>query len=88
MILSEKNNMKKISVIIAKRHHTSLTLEEEFYQELLFIAQEKSLSLNDLITEIDSARTTNNLSSAVRIYILNYLKTRLNHKLSLPKRVR
>lgn len=80
--------MKKISVIIAKRHHTSLTLEEEFYQELLFIAQEKSLSLNDLITEIDSARTTNNLSSAVRIYILNYLKTRLNHKLSLPKRVR
>lgn len=79
--------MKKISVIIAKRHHTSLTLEEEFYQELLFIAQEKSLSLNDLITEIDSARTTNNLSSAVRIYILNYLKTRLNHKLSLPKRV-
>ncbi len=70
--------MKKISVIIAKRHNTSLTLEEEFYTELTRIARQKSISLNELITEIDANRTEQNLSSAVRVYILNYLKNELN----------
>lgn len=70
--------MKKISVIIAKRHNTSLTLEEEFHMELTRIARQKSISLNELITEIDANRTEQNLSSAVRIYILNYLKNELN----------
>lgn len=70
--------MKKISVVIAKRHSTSFTLEEEFYEELLHLADQKKCSINKLITEIDSARTSKNLSSAVRIYILNELKKELN----------
>ena len=35
--------MKKISVVIAKRHSTSLTLEDEFYEELLRIAGQKKM---------------------------------------------
>ncbi len=66
--------MLKRSVIIAGRHNTSISLEEEFLIELEAIAKIKNQTLNQLITEIDSARTTNNLSSAIRIYILQYLK--------------
>ena len=66
--------MKKISVVIAKRHSTSLTLEDEFYEELLRIAGQKKCGINELITKIDSERTIKNLSSAVRIYILTELK--------------
>ena len=62
--------MRKISVIIANRHSTSICLEDEFYDALRQIAANQQRSINDLITEIDANRTETNLSSAVRIYIL------------------
>lgn len=69
--------MKKISVIIAKRHNTSFTLEDEFYQELIQIAKRENVSLNQLITDIDAKRTAHNLSSAVRVFILNDVKKQI-----------
>ncbi len=69
--------MKKYSVIIAGQHSTSISLEEEFYQALLNIAKEKNITPFALITDIDTTRTTPNLSSAIRIYILKYLQEKL-----------
>lgn len=66
--------MKKISVVIAGRHSTSICLEEEFLHELRRIALIKGKSLNDLVTEIDRNKKTNNLSSAIRIFILDEIK--------------
>ena len=66
--------MKKISVVIAGRHSTSICLEEEFLHELKRIALIKDKSLNDLVTEIDRNKKTNNLSSAIRIFILDEIK--------------
>lgn len=74
--------MKKISVLIAGRHETSISLEEEFYDALVEIAKARHLSINDLITQIDSERQTANLSAAVRVYILQYYRgiKSLNHR--------
>ena len=70
--------MKKISVVIAGRHFTSITLEEEFYDLLQQIAVEKKCSINSLVTEIDMNRDDNkNLSSAIRIYLLKYLQDKI-----------
>lgn len=69
--------MHKFSVIIANRHSTSISLEEEFLTELKRIASEKNISINQLVTEIDKTRKNDNLSSAIRIYILNNLKNSL-----------
>lgn len=66
--------MKKLSVVIANRHQTSISLEEEFLDALKSIAEKKRLSLNQLITEIDSRREHENLSSAIRVYILKELQ--------------
>lgn len=66
--------MKKISVVIAGRHSTSVCLEEEFLNELKRIAMVKHKSLNELITEIDRNKRTNNLSSAIRLFVLRELK--------------
>ncbi len=66
--------MKKKSVVIAGRHSTSISLEDEFLSELENIARQKGVSINQLVTEIDSKREHENLSSAIRIYILRYLK--------------
>lgn len=66
--------MIKISVLIAGRHATSISLEEEFYEEFLNIAAEMKMSRNQLITHIDSTRKAENLSSAVRLFVLQYYK--------------
>lgn len=66
--------MRKLSVIIANRHSTSISLEDEFLAELKKIAAERNLSLNQLVTEIDAEREKENLSSAIRVYILKQLQ--------------
>lgn len=72
--------MKKFSVIIAKRHATSISLEEEFYRALTDIAKEENIPLNELITEVDSTRQTANLSSALRLYVLKKLQQKIKAK--------
>ena len=68
--------MRKKSVVIAGRHQTSISLDAE----LAAIAKEKGVSINQLVTEIDSAREHENLSGAIRIYILKYLKQNISGK--------
>ena len=69
--------MKKFSIIIANRHATSISLEEEFYEVLVTIAKEKGVTINTLVTEIDTQRENPNLSSALRVYILKYLQQKV-----------
>lgn len=72
--------MKKISVIIAKQHQTSITLEDEFYEALVRLAKEREMSVSKLITLIDEKREIANLSSAIRVYILRELLAKLEGK--------
>lgn len=59
-------------------HRTSLSLEEEFWVELKQIADARDLSLAALIAQIDSTRApTTNLSSALRLHVLAWLKSDL-----------
>ena len=67
--------ISKRSVIVAG-HRSSVSLEAEFWEELKQIAAGRAVSINDLITEIDRGRT-GNLSSAIRLFILAVLRTRL-----------
>ena len=69
------STVKKRSVRIAG-HETSITLEQEFWNILCSIADERGTSLNKLITEIDAQRTSN-LSSALRVFILQHLQAKL-----------
>jgi len=56
-------------------HITSVFLETEFWEEFKKICQNKELSLDQLITQIDREKATPNLSSAIRLYVLNHLRT-------------
>lgn len=60
-------------------HKTSISLEEEFWDALCEIATEKKTSVLSLIKQIDSKRTTP-LSSAVRVFVLNWLLTKIHKK--------
>ena len=68
-------NIKR-SVNIAG-HSTSVSLEEQFWRELKRIADERGISLAALIAEVDEDRKTDNLSSALRLTVLEYLKLKL-----------
>ena len=68
-ILSEK--VVKRSVTIAG-HTTSTSLEAPFWEALKTIAAAQNRSIATLITEVDERRGTN-LSSALRLYILDHL---------------
>lgn len=68
--------MKKISVIIAGKHQTSISIEQEFLDELKMIAMNKNLTINELVTQIDATKNMKNLSSAIRIFVLREIKAR------------
>lgn len=56
-------------------HRTSFSLEEPFWLELNAIAAARRMALAELLCEIDDARPPDsNLSSALRVYVLNVLK--------------
>ena len=68
--------MQKRSVTI-DGHRTSVSLEDAFWTELVSIAAQRGLSLNALVAQIDHARDApGNLSSALRLYVLDDLRRR------------
>ena len=69
--------MRKRSITI-DGHRTSISLEDAFWIELTAIAADRSLSLNALVSEIDHGRgTAGNLSSALRLHVLDTLRQRV-----------
>ena len=52
-------------------HRTSLSLEPQFWELVQAAAKARGKSVARLISEIDKARSDTNLSSAVRLFILN-----------------
>jgi predicted DNA-binding ribbon-helix-helix protein len=59
----------KRSLVIAG-HRTSISLEDAFWRELKVLAKKRSQSINALVSEIDISRGRANLSSAIRVYVL------------------
>ncbi len=54
-------------------HRTSISLEDAFWEGLRHIAEERKLSVAALVAEIDATRGANNLSSAIRVFVLRSL---------------
>jgi predicted DNA-binding ribbon-helix-helix protein len=63
--------IKKHTVVISGRN-TSLTLEDEFWQAVKVIAAAERMTIRDLVAGIDTRRDHKNLSSAVRVFVLDY----------------
>jgi predicted DNA-binding ribbon-helix-helix protein len=51
-------------------HRTSVSLEDAFWRRLKALAANRALSLSALIAEIDASRGGANLSSAIRVFVL------------------
>jgi len=80
------SRVQKRSVRIGKLF-TSVTVEEPFWEALKQIAKERQLPLNTLLTDINKQRRHANLSSVIRLYVLDY-HVRLAAERAKPKRRR
>ena len=71
-----KSPVIKRSIVVAGRK-TSVTLEDAFWDGLKEIANERDVTVSDLVGEIDAHRQDANLSSAIRLFVLGRYRDRL-----------
>ena len=65
----KSSNVKRSIVIDG--HSTSVSLEDAFWNGLKKIAHARRMSLPKMVTEINEARRHANLSSAIRLFVLD-----------------
>jgi predicted DNA-binding ribbon-helix-helix protein len=68
-----KSPVVKRSIVIAG-HKTSVSLEDAFWRGLKEIAGGRDMTLSDLVSTIDSDRRHGNLSSAIRLFVLDFYR--------------
>jgi predicted DNA-binding ribbon-helix-helix protein len=69
-----KSPVVKRSVIVGG-HKTSVSLEESFWSGMKDIAGQRGMTLSELVSEIDTNRQQGNLSSAIRLFVLDHFRS-------------
>ena len=69
----DKSPVVKRSVVVGG-HKTSVSLEEAFWSSMKEISVERAMTLSELVGEVDAARQQGNLSSAIRLFVLDHFK--------------
>ena len=70
-----RSKVVKRSIVIAG-HKTSVSLEEAFWRGLKEIAVDRQVPVSDLVGAIDAERQHGNLSSAIRLFVLDHYQAR------------
>ncbi len=78
-----KSQVAKRSICIVG-HKTSVTLEDAFWQGLKEIAGAHDKTRSELVAAIDSERQGNNLSSAIRLFVLDFYRNQRSEEEPLP----
>ena len=68
-----KSQVIKRSVMI-DGHKTSISLEDAFWSSLMEIAHAERATMSELVAKIDKTRKQGNLSSAVRLFVLDQVR--------------
>jgi predicted DNA-binding ribbon-helix-helix protein len=68
-----KSPVVKRSIVIAG-HKTSVSLEDAFWRGLKEIASARDMTLSEMVAAIDSDRKQGNLSSAIRLFVLDHYR--------------
>jgi predicted DNA-binding ribbon-helix-helix protein len=74
-----KSPVVKRSIVIAG-HKTSVSLEDAFWKGLKEIANGRELTLSDMVASIDTDRRHGNLSSAIRLFVLDHYRMQIGEE--------
>jgi len=80
-----KSAVVKRSIVIGG-HKTSVSLEDAFWGRLKKIAAAQSGTLSKLVSEIDETRENSNLSSAIRVFVLEHAGATANRETGSAQR--
>jgi predicted DNA-binding ribbon-helix-helix protein len=69
-----KSSIIKRSIVIVG-HKTSVSLEDPFWDHLKSIARAQRVTLSELVASINGTRKQSNLSSAIRLFVLEHFQT-------------
>lgn len=69
-----KSAITKRSVVIGG-HKTSVSLEEPFWNAVREIAGSQQITVSSLLRQIDLERRNSNLSSAIRVFVLENVRS-------------
>jgi predicted DNA-binding ribbon-helix-helix protein len=72
-----KSAIIKRSVTIAA-HRTSVSLEDDFWNMLKEIADQRGTSVKELIASIEADRRVGTLSTALRLFVLTHLQDQIS----------
>ena len=61
--------------IVLNGHKTSVSLEEAFWNGMKEISGARGKTLSEMVSEIDGNREQGNLSSAIRLFVLDHFRT-------------
>jgi predicted DNA-binding ribbon-helix-helix protein len=68
-----KSSIQRHTIII-DGHKTTVSLENAFWRDLKEIAHAQEATLSELVAKIDQTRQQSNLSSAIRLYVLEHIR--------------
>ena len=74
-----KSPVVKRSIVVAG-HKTSVSLEDAFWKGLKEIAGTRDMTLSELVAFVDSERQHGNLSSAIRLFVLDHYRSQINEQ--------
>jgi predicted DNA-binding ribbon-helix-helix protein len=69
--------------IIRDGHKSSVSLEDQFWDALREIADSERMTVSALVGTIDHGSNRRNLSSAIRVFVLDRFRRSSEHKLSI-----
>jgi predicted DNA-binding ribbon-helix-helix protein len=67
------STVKKRSIVIGS-HKTSVSLKDSFWTSLKQVAHDRATTVAELIAVLDATRKGGNLSSAIRVFLLNHYR--------------
>jgi predicted DNA-binding ribbon-helix-helix protein len=67
----------KRTIVLAGRK-TSISIEDDFWKGFRAIAKARGLTVSELVAIVDADRQQNNLSSAIRLFVLGFYRDRIS----------
>jgi predicted DNA-binding ribbon-helix-helix protein len=77
------STVKKRSIVV-DGHKTSISLEDDFWVCLRQIARKRATNLSKLIGMLDAERNGGNLSSTIRVFVLDHYRDNVASNQILP----
>ena len=77
MVVGRESSLAMRNVVVGG-HRTTVRLEPVMWDALHDIARQRQVTVDALVTDIDGRRTASSLTAAIRVYIVEFYRARVD----------